>query len=88
MPRIKELNHEYKEKDLPSYLRAWMYRAGMKQEDMAKVLGISRQGYNYKLRTATFSYKDLLLIFRALKLSEDEILFLMVLDNKIGSRPA
>ena len=88
MPRIKALQHEYKDKDLQSYLRAWMYRANMTQEAVAHELGISRQAYNYKLRHSTFTYKDLLIIFRALQLTDDEILFLMVLDSKIGSRPA
>lgn len=88
MPRVKALQHEYKDKDLGSYLRAWMYRSHMTQEDVANELGISRQAYNYKLRHSTFTYKDLLIIFRALELTDDEILYLMVLDSKIGSRPA
>lgn len=88
MPRIKALQPEYMNKDFPSYITGYMHRAHLTQEMISDKLGYTRQTFSYKLKHCAFGYKELIIIFDALQLSDDEILFLMVLDRKLnaGSR--
>lgn len=77
MPRIKELNAEYMAHDIGSNIVGLMFRKGISQTALAKELGITQGGLHYKLFNNSFTYKDLLIIFRQLELTDEEIVRLM-----------
>ena len=77
MPRVKELKPDYMAKDLGSNIVGLMFRKGIKQTELARELGITQGGLHYKLFNNSFTYKDLLIIFRQLELTDDEIVRLM-----------
>ena len=77
MPRIKELKPLYMEKDIGAIIAGLMFRAKFSQTKMASALGLTQGGLNYKLRNNSFTYKDLIVIFHELELSDAEIVRLM-----------
>lgn len=77
MPRVKELKPDYMAKDIGSNIVGLMFRKGIKQTELARELGITQGGLHYKLFNNSFTYKDLLIIFRQLELTDDEIVRLM-----------
>ena len=74
MPRIKELKSEYMAKDIGLVISGLMKRKRITPKEMGSHLNISRQAMNYKLDHSSFTYKDIIIIFHVLELSEDEIL--------------
>lgn len=81
MPRVKALKTEYMANDLGAYIKGVMWRQQVKQQDIAEALGVTQQAVDYKLRNNSFSYKDLLIVFRELQLPDGEILRLMKCEN-------
>lgn len=77
MPRVKELKPDYMAKDIGSNIVGLMFRKGISQTNLARELGITQGGLHYKLFNNSFSYKDLLIIFRQLELTDEEIVRLM-----------
>ena len=77
MPRIAELKPQYMAQDIGSNIVGLMFRKGMSQTELAKELGITQGGLHYKLFNNSFSYKDLIVIFQALDLTDEEIVRLM-----------
>ena len=77
MPRVNELKPMYMAKDIGSNIVGLMFRKGVSQTDLAKELGITQGGLHYKLFNNSFSYRDLLVIFRRLELTDEEIVRLM-----------
>ena len=79
MPRVSILKKRYNERDLI----AWIYTKKREQkitlEELAKALGITRQGLYLKLREGQndFTYPELMEIFRKLRATDDEILQFM-----------
>lgn len=56
-------------------------RLGISQECLGQIIGITQQGYAYRVDSnkgnASFSFIELVKIFRELRLSDEEILVLM-----------
>lgn len=77
MPRIKELKPTYMANDIGANIAGMMFRAKFSQTRMAKALGITQGGLNYKLRNNALTYKDLIIIFHELELSDADIVRMM-----------
>lgn len=70
--------------DLPGWIVGRMYIKGLKQKDLAKLLGITPQAFSARLHRDgrgdpkdVFTYGDLLTLFRALDATDEEILRLV-----------
>lgn len=74
MPRITELKPNYMAADIGLIIAGYMKRKKITPKEMGSRLGITRQAMNYKLDNNSFDYKDIIIIFHELELSEDEIL--------------
>lgn len=78
MPRIHTKKKDYMIADLPGWIVGRMYTKGLKQKDLADLLGITPQAFSYRLRKKgskdLFTYGDLLTIFKALDATDEEIL--------------
>ena len=77
MPRISALKPQYMAMDIGSNIVALMFRRNVSQTKLASELGITQGGLHYKLMNNSFSYKDLIIIFHELELSDEEIVRLM-----------
>lgn len=73
MPQIRELKRNY----IGKTIKKWLVDADMKQADLAYAIGMSPQLLGYKIRNNAFCYGDLLDIFSALNLPNDEIVKVM-----------
>lgn len=60
-----------RQEKLNNELTAWIYgqlkAKGIPQREISKELGISTQAFNYKLKTHTFRFEDLVVTFRILR---------------------
>lgn len=74
MPRIKELKAEYMSNDIGLIIAGLMKRKRITPADMGSRLGISRQAMSYKLDHSSFSYKDMIVLFHELELTDEEVL--------------
>ena len=70
MPKVALTQSDKKALKIGAYIRGCMESDGISQEEMADELGITQPGMGYKLRTNTFTYKDLVIIFDKLGLSD------------------
>ena len=77
MPRVKELNYRYKHQDVGMIIDGHRRRKGLKQTELADDAGMSQQLYSYKVKHNAFDYVDLIRLFNALELTDDEIVRLM-----------
>ncbi|MDE6749900.1 MAG: hypothetical protein K2K21_12690 [Lachnospiraceae bacterium] len=89
MPRAAlslEQKKVYKVKDLAGWIYGRMHSKGLKQEDLAKALNITSQAFSSRLNPKTyeknkradpFKYGDLLILFKVLEATDEEILWLM-----------
>ena len=73
MPRIKELKPQYMANDIGSKIVGEMFRKKVSQTKLASELGITQGGLHYKLINNAFSYKDLIIIFHQLELTDEQI---------------
>lgn len=74
MPRIKELKKDYMLKDMREWMIGRMKSLGIKQCDMADMLGISQPAFGQRLRTSNFRTDQLIDIFKRLQATDEEIL--------------
>ena len=74
MPRIKELKAEYMANDIGLIIAGLMKRKRITSRELASRLNMTRQAVNYKLDNNAFSYKDIIIIFHELELTDEEIL--------------
>ena len=74
MPRIKELKAEYMASDIGLIIAGYMKKKRISPKQLGSVLGISRQAINYKIDHNSFDYKDIIIIFHELELTDEEIL--------------
>lgn len=79
MPKVKELKHQYMSRDIGRIINGYRVFRNMTQAELASMCGMSQQSLSRKMLSNSFSYIDLLRIFKALKLSDEEILRLMKL---------
>lgn len=70
MPKVNVLKHKY----IGKTVRKWLIDADMTQQDLALAIGISPQLLGYKISHNSFAYADLLDIFDALELPDEEII--------------
>lgn len=74
MPRITELKPNYMATDIGLIITGLMKRKRISVTEMASKLDITRQAMSYKLNHSSFSYKDLIILFHELELTDEEIL--------------
>ena len=74
MPRIRELKAEYMANDIGLIIAGLMKRKRITPQELASRLNMTRQAVNYKLDNNSFSYKDIIIIFHELELTDEEIL--------------
>lgn len=79
MPRVTIKKKQYKISDLSKYIVGEMFAQDISQAKMATSLGITQQGFSYKLKHNNFSYGDLLTIFEVLKTPDETKKKLMTL---------
>ncbi|MBQ0113317.1 MAG: hypothetical protein KBT03_09330 [Bacteroidales bacterium] len=77
MPRIKSKKKEYMAKDIGSWISGKMREAKVSQATISKELGITQQAFSYKLFQNSFTYRDLITVFKAVNATDDEILKVM-----------
>lgn len=81
MPRVHTKKKEYMIGDLPGWIIGRMYTRGLRQKDLADLLGITPQAFWARLQKDgrgapkdVFTYGDLLTLFKALEATDEEIL--------------
>ena len=74
MPRIAELKPNYMASDIGVIVSGLMRKKRITPKEMGSRLGISRQAMNYKIDHNAFDYKDIIIIFHELELTDEEIL--------------
>jgi predicted XRE-type DNA-binding protein len=81
MPRVKNKSKQidYKINDTKAYLIGALKQNKIKQASIAEELGITQQGFSYRLREGTLTQKDLLVIFRRLETPDEKIVSLMTI---------
>lgn len=73
MPRIKELKRNY----IGKTIKKWLIDADLSQQQLAGMIDMSPQLLGYKIKNNAFGYGDLLDIFSALELPDEEIVKVM-----------
>lgn len=84
MPRVAIKRKEYKINDLSKWIVGQMYAKGLTQLAVAESIGISQPAFCKRLKTASFTYEQLLMIFEKLGASDEEIVRMMKLKGSIG----
>lgn len=77
MPRIQALKKDYMVRDFAHFVKDHIRDEGMKQEDLADILGISQQKLSYKICHNTFSYAEFLAIVEVFKPNDNELMRLV-----------
>lgn len=77
MPKVIINKLQYKTHNIGSWVVMWLHREKRTMKDLAGELGISQQGVSFKIKTNSFSYGDLLVIFDYLGVPDEEILQVM-----------
>ena len=73
MPKVYISQKQKDAEKIKAVIRRRMKSSGKNGCDMAPVLGITHQGYSYKLNQASFTLLDLLCMHRVLNFSIDDI---------------
>lgn len=79
MPRVTIKKKEYKVSDFSKWLVGKMYECKLRQEDMAKLIGITQPAFSNRLKKGLFEYSEMLTLFQELNATDEEILKLMKL---------
>lgn len=82
MPRVAINKKKYMIKDLPAWIVGKMHTERKRQSDVAKEIGITQPAMSVRLKRDeldSFSYGDLLTLFKVLNATDEEILRLMKL---------
>ena len=69
MPKVIGLKHNY----IGKTIKKWLIDADMNQQELAEAIDMSPQLLGYKIKNNSFDYKNLLDIFSALNLPDEEI---------------
>lgn len=77
MPRVAIKKKDYMATDLSKWIVGKMYELGLRQTDVAQLLGISQPAFCQRLRAGFFTYKQLLVILEKLGATDEEILRFM-----------
>lgn len=85
MPRVAVNKKKYKLADLQAWIIGQMHAKGLNQNHVAKELGISQQALSIRLQPSknkkkdkdSFSYGDLLTLFKLFNTPEEDLIRLM-----------
>ena len=82
MPRVKINQKKYMIRDLSSWIVGRMHAKGLRQEDVAKWIGINQQSFSRRLRMSRdgvdeFSFGELVILFKNLDATDEDILRLI-----------
>lgn len=81
MPRVAIKKKDYMIADLPGWIVGKMHKKKLRQTDVAKEIGITQPAMSQRLGQDldSFTYGDLLTLFKVLEATDEEILRLMKL---------
>ena len=74
MPRVRELRPKYMSAQIGREIDSKRVFQRMTQEELAERIGTTQQNLSYKIRNNKFNYEDLIRIFAALELTNEEII--------------
>lgn len=77
MPRVRIKKKEYMVSDLVKWINHRRADLNLRQNDLAKLLGISQPALSNRLEKGLFDYTDMIKIFKVLNATDEEILKLM-----------
>ena len=77
MPRIKQYKEKYMVNDIGAWVSGKLMRLKMTQKVVAGELGITQQALSLKIRSNSFTYEDLIKLFRVFGSDDEEILKIM-----------
>lgn len=79
MPRVAINKKKYMIADLPGWIVGRMHKKKMRQVDLAREIGLKQPALSSRLASDidSFSYGDLLTLFKVLDATDEEILKLM-----------
>lgn len=77
MPRVAIKKKDYMASDMAKWLVGKMYENGLRQQDLAKMIGISQPAFSVRLKNGEFSYRELITLFENLKVTDEEVLKIM-----------
>lgn len=73
MPRVSIKKTDYMVKDFCKWLVGEMRSEGINQAEVAEWLGISQQAISLKIKNGNFSFKELVIVFKNLNTSPEQI---------------
>ena len=73
MPRVLIKKYDYAVTDFCKWLKGEMRKNGIRQTDMASVLGTTQQAFSYKIRGGACNVKDMVIIFTKLQTEPEKI---------------
>lgn len=79
MPKVIINKFQHKTHNIGPWVVMWLRREGKRMSDLGEELGVSQQAVSYKIKTNSFSYGDMLVIFDYLGVPDNEILQVMKL---------
>lgn len=74
MPRISAKSLDYQLSDFRKFIRDNMYEKKIRQEHLAELLGIKQSAFSNRMRKNFFTVKDIMILFRELDASDEDIL--------------
>lgn len=77
MPRVLIKKQDYMATDLSKWIVGKMYEKGLRQEDLAKLINISQPAFSARLKSGSFTYRQLLTLLKELNATDGEILKIM-----------
>lgn len=77
MPRIREYKEKYMVNDIGAWVAGKLMRLKMTQKVAAGELGITQQALSLKIRSNSFTYEDMIKLFRVFGSDDEEILKIM-----------
>lgn len=77
MPRIREFKSRYMVNDIGAWVAGKLMRLKITQKTAAGELGITQQALSFKIHNNSFTYEDLIKLFKVFETEDEEILRLM-----------
>lgn len=77
MPRVNLKKRQYHITDFTKWLVGKMYENGLRQQDLAEMLGIKQPAMSIKLKEGNYTYSEVLVLINQLGATDEEIVKLM-----------
>lgn len=77
MPRIREFRDRYMVNDIGAWVAGKLMRLKISQKTAAGELGITQQALSFKIHNNSFTYEDMIKLFKVLESDDEEILKVM-----------